>query len=252
MNVLIIEDEKPAYECLLSELKAIENNVNVVASFGCVRDTVQWLSHNPSPDLIFMDVQLSDGPSFNIFKACNVTCPVIFTTAYDKYLTEAFEYNSIDYILKPIDQDKLRGAMKKYQGLKQHFLGNYSTLFNQLNNSQEKKKSRIIVKRGMEFQAIRTEDIVYFFTEHKLVFLVDKDNRKYMAEANNLAELEVELDTNMFYRANRKYIVNANFIRRFKPLERSKISVELTLPLDEEIIVSQENSSAFKKWISEI
>lgn len=252
MNVLIIEDEKPAYECLLSELKAIENNLNVVASFGCVRDTVQWLSHNPSPDLIFMDVQLSDGPSFNIFKACNVTCPVIFTTAYDKYLTEAFEYNSIDYILKPIDQDKLRGAMKKYKGLQQHFLGNYSTLFSQLNNTQEKKKSRIIVKRGMEFQAIRTEDIVYFFTEHKLVFLVDKDNRKYMAEANNLAELEVELDTNMFYRANRKYIVNANFIRRFKPLERSKISVELTLPLDEEIIVSQENSSAFKKWISEI
>lgn len=251
MNVLIIEDERPAYECLLSELKAIENNLNVVAAFGCVRDTVQWLNHNPSPDLIFMDVQLSDGPSFNIFKAVNVTCPVIFTTAYDKYLTEAFEYNSIDYILKPIDQDKLRGAMKKYKGLQQHFLGNYSTVFNNL-NSQEKKKSRIIVKRGMEFQAIRTEDIVYFFTEHKLVFLVDKDNRKYMAEANNLAELEVELDTNMFYRANRKYIVNANFIRRFKPLERSKISVELTLPVDEEIIVSQENSSAFKKWISEI
>jgi DNA-binding LytR/AlgR family response regulator len=252
MNVLIIEDEKPAYECLLSELQAIENNLNVMASFGSVRDTVQWLSQNPSPELIFMDVQLSDGPSFNIFKACTVTCPVIFTTAYDKYLTEAFEYNSIDYILKPIDQDKLRGAIKKYKGLQQHFLGNYSSVFGNLNNSQEKKKSRIIVKRGMEFQAIRTEDIVYFFTEHKLVFLVDKDNRKYMAEANNLAELEMELDNNMFYRANRKYIVNANFIRRFKPLERSKISVELTHPLDEEIIVSQENSSAFKKWISEI
>lgn len=251
MNVLIIEDEKPAYECLLSELQAIENNLNVVAAFGCVRDSVQWLSQNPSPDLIFMDVQLSDGPSFNIFKSVNVTCPVIFTTAYDKYLTEAFEYNSIDYILKPIDQDKLRGAMKKYKGLQQHFIGNYSSVFNS-NGTHEKKKSRIIVKRGMEFQAIRTEDIVYFFTEHKLVFLVDKDNRKYMAEANNLAELEIELDTNMFYRANRKYIVNANFIRRFKPLERSKISVELTLPLDEEIIVSQENSSAFKKWISEI
>ena len=252
MNVLIIEDEKPAYECLISELNAIEDDLNVVASFSCVRDTVQWLNHNPSPDLIFMDVQLSDGPSFNIFKACNITCPVIFTTAYDKYLAEAFEYNSIDYILKPIDQEKLKGAMKKYKGLQQHFLGNYSSLFSYFNNTHDKKKTRIIVKRGMEFQAIRTEDIVYFFTEHKLVFLVDKDNRKYMAEANNLAELEMELDANMFYRANRKYIVNANFIRRFKPLERSKISVELTLMLDEEIIVSQENSSAFKKWISEI
>ncbi|HYE55076.1 MAG TPA: LytTR family DNA-binding domain-containing protein [Chitinophagaceae bacterium] len=252
MNVLIIEDEKPAYECLLSELKAIESDLKVVASFGCVRDTVQWLNQHPSPDLIFMDVQLSDGPSFNIFKSCNVTCPVIFTTAYDKYLTEAFEYNSIDYILKPIDQDKLKGAMKKYKGLQQHFLGNYSSLFSYMNGTHEKKRTRVIVKRGMEFQAIRTEDIVYFFTEHKLIFLVDKDNRKYMAEASNLAELEAELDSNMFYRANRKFIVNANYIRRFKPLERSKISVELTLPLDEEIVVSQENSSAFKKWISEI
>ena len=216
-----------------------------------MKDTVQWLNENPSPDLIFMDVQLSDGPSFNIFKSTTVTCPVIFTTAYDKYLTQAFEYNSIDYILKPIDHDKLKGAMKKYKGLQQHFIGNYSTLFNQLSN-QEKKKTRIIVKRGVEFQAIRTEDIVYFFTEHTLVFLVDKDNRKYMAEANNLAELEVELDNNQFYRANRKFIVNANFIKRFKPLERSKISVEMMLPLDEEIIVSQENSGAFKKWISEL
>jgi DNA-binding LytR/AlgR family response regulator len=251
MNILIIEDEKPAYESLLTELKTIEDNIKVVAAFGCVKDTVQWLNENPSPDLIFMDVQLSDGPSFNIFKSTSVTCPVIFTTAYDKYLTQAFEYNSIDYILKPIDHEKLKGAMKKYKGLQQHFIGNYSTLFSQLNN-QDKKKTRIIVKRGVEFQAIRTEDIVYFFTEHKLVFLVDKDNRKYMAEANNLAELEVELDNNQFYRANRKFIVNANFIKRFKPLERSKISVEMILPLDEEIIVSQENSGAFKKWISEL
>ncbi|HKP31602.1 MAG TPA: LytTR family DNA-binding domain-containing protein [Chitinophagaceae bacterium] len=251
MNILIIEDEKPAYESLLTELKTIEENIKVVAAFGCVKDTVQWLNENPSPDLIFMDVQLSDGPSFNIFKSTSVTCPVIFTTAYDKYLTQAFEHNSIDYILKPIDHEKLKGAMKKYKGLQQHFIGNYSTLFNQI-NSQDKKKTRIIVKRGVEFQAIRTEDIVYFFTEHKLVFLVDKDNRKYMAEANNLAELEVELDNNQFYRANRKFIVNANFIKRFKPLERSKISVEMILPLDEEIIVSQENSGAFKKWISEL
>ena len=251
MNILIIEDEKPAYEALVSELKAIEDNIKVVAAFGCIKDTVQWLNDNPNPDLIFMDVQLSDGPSFNIFKSTSITCPVIFTTAYDKYLTQAFEYNSIDYILKPIDQEKLKGAMKKYKSLQQHFLGNYSSLFNYL-NGQDKKKTRIIVKRGVEFQAIRTEDIVYFFTEHKLVFLVDKDNRKYMAEANNLAELEEELDNNQFYRANRKYIVNANYIKRFKPLERSKISVEMTLPLDEEIVVSQENSGAFKKWISEL
>jgi len=104
----------------------------------------------------------------------------------------------------------------------------------------------------MEYQTVRVEDTGYFFTEHKLVFLVDKENRKYMAEKGNLSELEEELDRNIFYRANRKYIINANYVKRFKPLERSKISVELVLPVNEEIIISQENSASFKKWISEI
>jgi DNA-binding LytR/AlgR family response regulator len=119
-------------------------------------------------------------------------------------------------------------------------------------NNHDKKRSRILVKKGMEFQTVRVEDTGYFFTEHKLVFLVDKENRKYMAEKNNLSELEEELDRNVFYRANRKYIINANYVKRFKPLERSKISVELTLPVSEEIIISQENSASFKKWIGEI
>jgi two-component system LytT family response regulator len=176
---------------------------------------------------------------------------VIFITAYDKYLTQAFDYNSIDYLLKPINQDKLKNAIRKYKTLQNYFVNNHSAILDYLNN-QDKKKSRILVKRGMEFQTVRVEDIVYFFTEHKLVFLVDKDNRKYLAEKNNLSELEEELDKNLFYRANRKYIINANFVKRFKPLDRSKLSVELQLPINEEIIISQENSSSFKKWISEM
>jgi DNA-binding LytR/AlgR family response regulator len=104
----------------------------------------------------------------------------------------------------------------------------------------------------VEFQTVRVEDIGYFFTEHKLIFLVDKDNRKYLAEKSNLSELEEELDRKIFYRANRKYIINANYVKRFKPLERSKISVELVLPVTEEIIISQENSASFKKWIGQL
>jgi DNA-binding LytR/AlgR family response regulator len=115
----------------------------------------------------------------------------------------------------------------------------------------DRKKSRILVRKGVEFQTVRVEDAGYFFTEHKLIFLVDKENRKYMAEKSNLSELEEELDKNLFYRANRKYIINANYIKRFKPLEKSKISVELILPVNEEIIISQENSASFKKWIGE-
>src|SRR6516162_1542864 len=251
MKLLIIEDEKPAFESLAEELWEIDENIQILAACSSVDESIRWLSQNPQPDLILMDIQLSDGLSFNIFKSANITCPVIFITAYDKYLTQAFDYNSIDYLLKPINQEKLRNAIRKYKNLQNYFVNNHSALLDFLNN-HDKKKSRILVKRGMEFQTVRVEDIVYFFTEHKLVFLVDKDNRKYLAEKNNLSELEEELDRSLFYRANRKFIINANYVKRFKPLDRSKLSVELQIPLNEEIIISQENSSSFKKWISEM
>ena len=265
MKVLIVEDEKPASENLIEELQAIDDKIDVVAGCYSVDETVRWLNRNPQPDLILMDIQLSDGLSFNIFKACEVTCPVIFTTAYDKYLTQAFEYSSIDYLLKPISQDKLKGAIRKYKTLRNHFVNTQEHLNGLYGNGSngngepglstghpaDRIRSRILVRKGVEFQAVRVEDTGYFFTEHKLIFLVDKDNRKYMAEKSNLSELEEELDRNIFYRANRKYIINANYIRRFKPLERSKISVELTLPVNEEIIISQENAAAFKKWIAQ-
>jgi len=250
MKVLIIEDEKPAFENIVQELNAINENLQVVATCATITESIYWLEKNPQPDLILMDIQLSDGLSFCIFKSVNITCPVIFITAYDKYLTEAFDYNSIDYLLKPINHEKLKNAIRKYKNLQQHFVNNHSAL-NNIMNGIERKRSRVLVKRGMEFQTIRVEDIVYFFTEHKLIFLVDKDNRKYLAEKNNLAELEDELDNRFFYRANRKYIINVNFVKRFKPLEKSKISLELSLPVSEEIIISQENASSFKKWVSE-
>ena len=260
MKVLIVEDEQPAFCNLAEELHAIDERIDVVAGCGTVEETVRWLHDNPHPDLILMDVQLSDGLSFSIFKTCKITCPVIFTTAYNKYLTEAFQFSSIDYLLKPISQDRLSNAIQKYKTLQAHFVGavdqnghDHATLpdFFSRNDRNDRKRSRILVRKGAEFQTVRIEDAGYFFTEHKLIFLVDKENRKYMAEKSNLSELEEELDRNLFYRANRKYIINANYIKRFKPLEKSKISVELTLPVTEEIIISQENSASFKKWIGE-
>jgi two-component system LytT family response regulator len=274
MKVLIVEDEQPAFCNLAEELHVLDEKIDVVAGCSTVEETVRWLHENPHPDLILMDVQLSDGLSFSIFKTCKITCPVIFTTAYNKYLTEAFQFSSIDYLLKPISQDRLSNAIRKYKTLQAHFVGaldqnshdhpdhhnhdHNNSLPHDHNNSlpdfisrSDRKRSRILVRKGAEFQTVRIEDAGYFFTEHKLIFLVDKENRKYMAEKSNLSELEDELDKNLFYRANRKYIINANYIKRFKPLEKSKISVELTLPVNEEIIISQENSASFKKWIGE-
>src|SRR5580658_6513493 len=266
MKVLIVEDEQPAFCNLAEELHVIDEKIDVVAGCSSVEETVRWLQENPHPDLILMDVQLSDGLSFSIFINCKITCPVIFTTAYNEYLTEAFRYSSIDYLLKPISASSLSNAIQKYKILQAHFVGtlehsdnhapdhhvadHHSSLPDFMSRT-DRKRSRILVRKGAEFQTVRIEDAGYFFTEHKLIFLVDKENRKYMAEKSNLSELEEELDKNLFYRANRKYIINANYIKRFKPLEKSKISVELTLPVNEEIIISQENSASFKKWIGE-
>ncbi len=122
MKVLIVEDEQPAFGNLVEELQAIDEQIEVVAGCSSVEETIRWLNENPPPDLIFMDVQLSDGLSFIIFKTCKITCPVIFTTAFNKYLTEAFQYCSIDYLLKPISQERLGSAIKKYKTLQHHFV----------------------------------------------------------------------------------------------------------------------------------
>src|SRR5580698_3273680 len=128
MKVLIIEDEKPAFENLVEELLQTDENIQTISTCSSVGESIKWLNNNQQPDLILMDIQLSDGLSFNIFKACNITCPIIFTTAYDKYLTQAFDYNSIDYLLKPISSVRLKSAIKKYKNLQNHFVNNHSSL----------------------------------------------------------------------------------------------------------------------------
>ena len=251
MKVIIIEDEKPAVDNIIHCLHNSNVPVKVIQTVSSVHAAVTWLKENAAPDLIFMDIQLSDGLSFNIFKECNIACPVIFITAYDKYLVEAFEYNSIDYLLKPLDQVKFNNSLKKYNQLQSHFVNNHASLLDYLSRLNN-KKTRIVVRKGVEYVTIRVEDIMYFFSEHKIVFLVDKDRKKYMVEKKSLAEMQEELDPAMFFRANRKFIVNANYISNFKSVENSKILLTLTVPLHEQIIISQENAPVFKKWISEL
>jgi DNA-binding LytR/AlgR family response regulator len=249
MKLLIIEDEKPAFENLVQTLLSIDENFEIASPCTSVKQSIKWLENN-EPDLILMDIHLPDGLSFDIFKSCQVKCPIIFTTAYDKYLTRAFDYNCIDYLLKPIQQHKLHTTIKKYKSLQHHFINNHSSLLEYLNN-QNRKKTFVIVKKGLSYQTIRVDDTAYFYTEHKLVFLVDKNNQKHVVDKNNLSELEDDLDDSLFYRANRKYIINANYVRGFKQFER-RMGLELILPTREEIIISQENIVSFKKWINDI
>src|SRR5262249_30409700 len=194
MNCVIIEDEKPAAEKLLSLLALGSQPVFVEGILGSVREAISWLQEHPTPELIFMDIELSDGLSFKIFEEINVECPVIFTTAYDEYWQEAFEYNSIDYLLKPIKPEKLDAALNKYQKLKQHFTG-YKALASwpvtQAAQSQTGTggyKKRFLVKRGTDYVSIKVEEIAYFYATHKLVCMVDSSGQKFIMD-QSLADI---------------------------------------------------------------
>lgn len=249
INTVIIEDEKIAADNLMRMLKLTKEPVNVSAVLDSVEESINWFNGNQQPDLVFMDIHLKDGNSFSIFEKVSVTAPIVFITAYDNYLVNAFEQNSIEFLLKPINEVAVLHTLNKYKKLKQHFINRYDEVSAKF--VPKTKRNRLIVKKGVEYQSVLLEDVAYFFTEHKITFLVTRQEKKFMLD-QNLKELEDELDTKIFYRANRKYIVNINCIRSYKTFEKVKLIVELTLPLSEDIIISQENASDFKKWMSEV
>jgi len=247
MKVLIIEDELLAQQKLETMLHQLKTDITVLAKLGSVKETIQWLSQNPKPDLAFVDIQLSDDHSFEIFKQFPVQFPVIFTTAFDKYLLESFEFNAIDYLLKPITEEKLTRSLEKIKWLEQHFLqGNILKLI-----QQEKKSaglSRVIAKKGTEFIALGVDEIAYFYTEHKIVFVKDFEGRQLIVDGN-LSDLEQQLDKQKFFRINRKYLSNLKAIEKFKP-DNGKVRIFLTPEMKEEIHVSKENAPQFRDWIS--
>jgi DNA-binding LytR/AlgR family response regulator len=253
LTIMIIEDEQPAVENLVTELKYIEAPHRIAAILHSIEESIKWFKTKEGElDLIFMDIHLADGLSFNIFKEVEINTPVIFTTAYDKYLMESFQYNGIDYLLKPICPEKLKQSIAKFKNLKSYFTSNILKMLAVPTTGKTPMKDRIIVKKGIEFQSIKTEDVAFFYTEHKLVFLVDKEGKKFMTHAGNLSELMAQLNTKMFYRANRKYIININYIKKYKPLNRVKLEVELVIAASEPIVISQENTSDFKTWIENL
>ncbi len=248
MKVMLIEDEQPALEKLILQLKSYSELVEIVATCGSIQASISHLKTNGIPDLIFSDIALSDGNAFDIFKSFPVECPVIFITAYDAWLLEAFEMNSIDYLLKPVSETRLFAALNKYKSLQKHFSGNL-TRFIQQESNNSLAKSRYVVKKGISYQAVRVEDIAYFISEHKITFLVDATGNKYIIE-KSLQELETELDNKQFFRLNRKFIANITAISKFKTYTKGKILIELIPAPTDEVIVSQENASNFKQWIN--
>ena len=251
MKVIIIEDEKPAAEKLQKAIAQYDAGIRVLAVINNVKAAVDWLLHNPMPELIFMDIELSDGLSFKIFEQINIECPVIFITAYDEYWQEAFEHNSIDYLLKPIKPEKLDAALNKYHKLKQHFTASYQTLAQwPAVQSQTGYKKRFLVKRGTDYISIKAEEVAYFYATHKLVCMVDSSGQKFIMD-QSLADIETQVDPTAFYRVNRKYLVNMSAIKRIKAYPKSKLLLEVVPLVTEDIIISQENAAAFKHWMGQ-
>jgi len=251
MRVLIIEDEKPAVEKLSKALRQSQPGVELLAAPGSVQEAVTWLRENPAPDLIFMDIELTDGLSFRIFDSVVPSCPVVFVTAYDEYWQESFEYNSIDYLLKPIHQGRLESTLQKYQRLQQHF-----TLQRQLHLFREWQtltrtggfRQRFLVKKGMEWIAIPTAEVAYFYSAYKLVVLLNGAGQRFILD-RTLNDLEQELDPAEFFRVNRKYLVNIRHVQKIKVLTKGKLSLTLRPETGEEVLIAQDKVPAFKSWM---
>jgi DNA-binding LytR/AlgR family response regulator len=244
MKVVIIEDEAPAAARLRKMLAATPFGVEVVQVLDTLAGAGTWIRSNPAPDLIFMDIQLSDGLSLDLAK---VECPVIFITAYNEYWQEAFEYNSIDYLLKPVKQERLEAALRKFQELKEFFMERYRGLM-AYRESGSDYRHNFLVRRGSEYVSIPVSEIAFFYASHKMVCLMRKDGTKFILD-HSLADIEKQVDPGDWYRVNRKYLVHRRAIRRMRALPKSKVQIEIEPAAKEELIVSSENSGGFKKWM---
>lgn len=250
MNVIIIEDEKPSARRLQRMLDKLA--IQAETMLHSVEESVQWFQNNPHPDLIFLDIQLSDGLSFEIFETVDVKSAIIFTTAYDEYALQAFKLNSIDYLLKPIDEDELNKAIKKYQEnqpQKQQVTIDFNDIKKLLVNPIEREyKKRFSVKVGQHLKLINIDEIECFYSENKGTYLHTIEGRNYLVDMT-LDQLEDELEPQMFYRINRKFFVNINAIRDMVSYTNSRLQIKLNNYNDQEVIVARERVRDFKNWL---
>lgn len=250
MNVIIIEDEKPAAR-RLNRLLA-ELNVEVSKMLHSVEESIEWFQNNPHPDLIFLDIQLSDGLSFEIFDIIEVKSAIIFTTAFDEYALQAFKLNSIDYLLKPIDDEDLESAVKKYRDFKpesQRISVDFNDIKKLLVNPLEREyKKRFTVKVGQHLKIINADEVECFYSENKGTYAATSDGRNYLLDTT-LEQLEGEVSPKNFFRVSRKFYVSINHIKDIISYTNSRLQIKLNHFNEQEIIVSRERVRDFKLWL---
>lgn len=251
MNVLIIEDENAAARRLEKLLREVAPEVVVLQQLDSVESSVLWLENNPHPDLIFLDIHLADGASFDIFEHVRVNCPVVFITAYDEYALQAFKVNAVDYLLKPIKSTELAAALEKYHKVfKPAPAPDFTALLATLKSQQESNYlQRMLIRFGHSLKLVDLTDAAYFYTKDKITFLITRSTGKRYPVDYPLDKLEGMLDKKLFFRINRQVIVNVSAIREMHPYSKSRVKVDLDPPADFDTIVSTERSAEFKRWL---
>ena len=250
MKAVIVEDEIIAAQNLQRLIAQVRSSIEIVAVLKSIEESVQWFSANPAPDVVFMDIHLSDGSSFSIFEQVKIRAPIIFTTAYDEYALKAFEVNSIDYLLKPINIQHLERAIEKFDAK-----GNNEDLIAKMLSMLKKEKpvykSNFLISHKDKFIPLSVNDIAYIYAENKVAKIVTFDNRTH-SEFSSLDELQRQLDPEKFFRATRQFIIAHKAIKDISVWFENKISVNLKVDVPEKIIVSRAKVSEFKNWYTEV
>lgn len=253
MKVVIIENESLAAEKLTKMLLSYDQQIEVEAVIPSVEEAVDWFQKHPEPDLLLVDIRIDDGLSFEIFQKVPVKSPVIFTTAYDQYAIRAFQVHSIDYLLKPVKYEDLANSLDKLHELKNTFLQpapqvKMDELMELIRGKKDTYKSRFLVRTGSRITAVKTEEIAYIYTHHKLNQLVTRDGKKYPVDYS-LDDLSMMLDPKLFFRVNRQLITQIDAAIGIHPLFKGRIRLDLHPPLDAEVIISSKRAPAFKDWL---
>jgi len=253
MRILIIEDEPLAAVKLERQLMALDDTIQVLDKIESIQQAVDWFQKNEA-DLIFLDIHLSDGISFQIFDQVSVNTPIIFTTAFDQYAIEAFKLNSLDYLLKPVKKTDLERALNKYKSLV-NFKNesppiDFNAVLEAMKSTHRNFKDRFMVFTGRDqIKSIGIDEVAYFYAEGKFAYLIDRTGRQYVIDSS-LDRLVNELDPKKFFRINRQFVIGFSAIRSMFTWTKSRVKLELNPPTKKEVVVSVERSSDFKRWLN--
>lgn len=254
LRILIIEDELPAQRMLQKMLGDLEREIEILDCIDSVKDAVEWFTSNSHPDLVLMDIQLSDGLSFEIMEQVRIESMIIFTTAFDEYAIQAFKVNSLDYLLKPIEKEELHKAFEKYELYSKRFIKNrneqvdFSKFIASINQEKKEYRKRFLIQSNESFVRLEVSDIAFFYSMSRITFAHTFDNREFPL-SQSLESLKEELDPAHFFKINRQMIINMKSIRRIQSHFKGKLKVETHPSWNQEIVVGKDKAASFKRWL---